>query len=188
MADHQMNANYTGLSRQLFNPLAGGQGIYGAGFGSQAPGLGSGINFGIQNQTQNQAQILAAVQLAQQIVTKVAMQAIQCAQALQTLVQVARSQAQQSPGLQGQFGYDAGAGLPLSQVGQAGQSARVLASPTPGAHRTPLIRPCNRSSRPCSAATRTAVHPTTGCTPVPQTETRLRIAQGDRNIAENHHG
>jgi hypothetical protein len=138
--------NYEGYLAQLFSPAVGGQssaGVFGpvgsGGIGSGYGGLGAGAvsnaAFGQQNpwaahnplQQQVPHPVQMAVQAAQQIAARQAVHAIQCAQALQQIVQhlVAQQYAQQAVGWQPQFGqgqpqFSQGMGaFGAGQIGQA---------------------------------------------------------------------
>ncbi|MDB5481382.1 MAG: hypothetical protein JWO83_2435 [Caulobacteraceae bacterium] len=135
MPELQSNGSYDPYLAQLFNPLGGGAqvnpAIYGAtganGIGGAWGGIGAGAipnlgqtqhPLGAQNPWAAQPassplQSLIVIQLAQQIVARQAAQAIQCVQALQTLLQQALSQ---GAGGQAQFGF--GQPQPLQQLMQ----------------------------------------------------------------------
>jgi len=136
--------NYEGYLAQLFNPAVGGQfnagglgpvgsGGIGSGFGGLGAGAVPNGAFAQQNPwaTQNLLQqqvphpVQMAVQAAQQIAARQAVHAIQCAQALQQIVQhlAVQQYAQQAIGWQpqfgqGQFGQNMG-NFGAGQVGQA---------------------------------------------------------------------
>lgn len=120
--------NHEGYLAQLFNPALGGQFNPGA-FGPVGSGYG-GLNAGAaQNLLQQQAPhaVQMAVQAAQQIAARQVVHAIQCAQALQQIVQHLATQqyAQQPMGWQPQFGQGQpqfGQGVGAFGAGQIGQA------------------------------------------------------------------
>lgn len=127
--------NYEGYLAQLFNPAVGGQfsGGIGTGYGGLGAGAVPNAAFAQQNtlwpQQQVPHQVQMAIQAAQQIAAKQAVHAIQCAQALQQIVQhlAVQQYAQQAMGWQQpqfglgqpQFGQGMGAAFGAGQVGQA---------------------------------------------------------------------
>ena len=137
MAEFHSNGNYGNYESylaQMFNPAVGGQ--YNPGvFGSIGSGLGAvpGATFAPQNpwavpqlntlwpQQQVAHPVQLAIQAAQQIAARQAAHAIQCAQALQQIVQhlTAQQYAQQTMGWQPQFGQGLGAAFGAGQIGQA---------------------------------------------------------------------
>jgi len=138
--------NYEGYLAQLFNPSIGGQfnaGAFGpagsGGVGSGYGGLSAGAvpNAGFAHQNPWAAQNLLtqqvpqpvqmAVQAAQQIAARQAVHAIQCAQALQQIVQhlAPQQHAQQATGWQPQYGQghpQFGQGVGAFGAGQIGQA------------------------------------------------------------------
>jgi hypothetical protein len=130
--------NYEAYLAQLFNPAVGG-GAVGTGYGGLGAGAVPNVTLAQQNPwAQNPSQlnalwqqqaphpIQAAVQVAQQIAARQAVHAIQCAQALQQIVQhlAAQQFAQQAMGGQpqfgqGQFGQGMGGAYGAGQIGQA---------------------------------------------------------------------
>ena len=127
MAEFHSNGNYGNYESylaQMFNPAIGGQ--YNPGvFGSVGSGFGAvpGATFAPQNPWAvpqlNTVQL--AVQAAQQIAARQAAHAVQCAQALQQIVQhlTAQQYAQQAMGWQPQFGQGLGAAFGAGPIGQA---------------------------------------------------------------------
>jgi hypothetical protein len=133
--------NYEGYLAQLFNPAVGGQfnpGMVGpigsGGIGTGYGGFGAGAvpNAALPQQTlwpQQQVPhhpLQLAVQAAQQIAARQAVHAVQCAQALQQIVQhlAAQQFAQQAMGWQPQpgqgqpqFGQGTGAAFGAGQIG-----------------------------------------------------------------------
>jgi hypothetical protein len=115
MAEFHSNGNYGNYESylaQMFNPAVGGQynpGVFGPGFAPQWP----------QQQVAHQVQL--AAQAVQQIAARQAAHAVQCAQALQQIVQhlTVQQYAQQAMGWQPQFGQGLGAAFGAGQIGQA---------------------------------------------------------------------
>jgi hypothetical protein len=128
--------NYEGYLAQLFNPAVGGQfnpgpfgsGGIGSGYGGLSAGAVPSATFTQQNpwtaqnlmQQQVPHPVQMAVQAAQQIAARQAVHAIQCAQALQQIVQHLAVQqfAQQAVGWQPQSGQGVSA-FGAGQIGQA---------------------------------------------------------------------
>jgi hypothetical protein len=144
--------NYEGYLAQLFNPAAvGGQfnpgvgPVGSAGIGTGYGGFGAGAvpnaafapqspwaqNLWPQQQASNPAQ--SAVQAAQHIAARQAVHAIQCAQALQQIVQhlAAQQYAQQSIGWQPQFGHGMGGAFNAGQIGQPFLQSYGSGTPNP---------------------------------------------------------
>jgi len=176
MTELHTNGNYEGYLAQLFNPAAvGGQfnpGVFGpvgsGGIGAGYGGLGAGgagtlpnAAFAPQNPwAQNLSQlnmlwpqqqatnpVQSAVQAAQHIAAKQAVHAIQCAQALQQIVQhlAAQQFAQQAMGWQpqfgqGQFGQGMGGAFGAGQIGQP-----IPQSPIPQSYGWGTQNPINQA-------------------------------------------
>jgi hypothetical protein len=125
MAEFHTNGiygNYDPYLAQLLNPAVAGQytpgvlgpfGSGGIGTGYSGYGAGAAPNaaFAPQNPWAAQQQVLHPVQVAQQIAARQAVHAIQCAQALQQIVQHLAAQQFAQPAM--------GGGLGAGQIGQA---------------------------------------------------------------------